>query len=393
MADASFITWPFFEERHREHFTALSDWCRAKDAELHHDSADVDVDCRRLVRLLGGAGWLRDTVPAAYGGTSPTLDVRTLCLTRMTLGYHSGLADFAFAMQGLGTGAISLFGSEAVKQAYLPKVATGEMIAGFALSEKEAGSDVAAMSATAERVAGGWRINGEKTWISNGTIADILTVFARSGEAPGARGLSAFAFPTATEGFSVVERIDVIAPHPLATLRFDNCFIPDDHLIGEAGDGFKIAMATLDVFRSTVAGAALGFARRATDEALDRATSRQLFGAPLSDLQLTQASLADMALGNDASALLIFRAAWAKDLGQARVTREAAMAKLYATDTAQLTIDKAVQLFGGAGVVSGNMVERLYREIRALRIYEGASEVQKVVIARAAIAAAQEQRA
>ncbi|KQZ76615.1 acyl-CoA dehydrogenase [Sphingopyxis sp. Root214] len=393
MADASFITWPFFEERHREHFTALSDWCRAKDAELHHESADVDVDCRRLVRLLGGAGWLRDTVPAAYGGTSPTLDVRTLCLTRMTLGYHSGLADFAFAMQGLGTGAISLFGSEAVKQAYLPKVATGEMIAGFALSEKEAGSDVAAMSATAERVAGGWRINGEKTWISNGTIADILTVFARSGEAPGARGLSAFAFPTATEGFSVVERIDVIAPHPLATLRFDNCFIPDDHLIGEAGDGFKIAMATLDVFRSTVAGAALGFARRATDEALDRATSRQLFGAPLSDLQLTQASLADMALGNDASALLIFRAAWAKDLGQARVTREAAMAKLYATDTAQLTIDKAVQLFGGAGVVSGNMVERLYREIRALRIYEGASEVQKVVIARAAIAAAQEQRA
>ncbi len=393
MADTSFISWPFFEERHREHFKALSDWCRSNNAELHHESADVDVDCRRLVRLLGSAGWLRDTVPAAYGGTSPTLDVRTLCLTRMTLGYHSGLADFAFAMQGLGTGAISLFGSEAVKQAYLPKVATGEMIAGFALSEKEAGSDVAAMSATAERVAGGWRINGEKTWISNGTIADILTLFARSGEAPGARGLSAFAFPTATEGFSVVERIDVIAPHPLATLRFDNCFIPDDHLIGEAGDGFKIAMATLDVFRSTVAGAALGFARRATDEALDRATSRQLFGAPLSDLQLTQASLADMALGNDASALLIFRAAWAKDIGQARVTREAAMAKLYATDTAQLTIDKAVQLFGGAGVVSGNMVERLYREIRALRIYEGASEVQKVVIARAAIAAAQEQRA
>lgn len=393
MADTSFISWPFFEERHREHFKALSDWCRSNNAELHHESADVDVDCRRLVRLLGSAGWLRDAVPAAYGGTSPTLDVRTLCLTRMTLGYHSGLADFAFAMQGLGTGAISLFGSEAVKQAYLPKVATGEMIAGFALSEKEAGSDVAAMSATAERVAGGWRINGEKTWISNGTIADILTLFARSGEAPGARGLSAFAFPTATEGFSVVERIDVIAPHPLATLRFDNCFIPDDHLIGEAGDGFKIAMATLDVFRSTVAGAALGFARRATDEALDRATSRQLFGAPLSDLQLTQASLADMALGNDASALLIFRAAWAKDIGQARVTREAAMAKLYATDTAQLTIDKAVQLFGGAGVVSGNMVERLYREIRALRIYEGASEVQKVVIARAAIAAAQEQRA
>lgn len=389
MADTSFINWPFFDDSHRAHFASLSQWCAAHDAQLHQESGDVDADCRRLVRLLGQAGWLRHAVPAAYGGASPALDVRTLCLTRMTLGYHAGLADFAFAMQGLGTGAISLFGGEAVRQAYLPKIATGEAIAGFALSEKEAGSDVAAMATTAERVEGGWRINGEKTWISNGTIADVLTLFARSGEAPGARGLSAFVFPTTTEGFSVVERIDVIAPHPLATLRFDNCFVPDDHLIGKAGDGFKIAMATLDVFRSTVGGAALGFARRATDEALDRATSRQLFGAPLSDMQLSQAALADMVLGNDASALLIFRAAWAKDRGQPRVTREAAMAKLYATDTAQQTIDKAVQLFGGAGVVSGNMVERLYREIRALRIYEGASEVQKVVIARAAIADAQ----
>ncbi|KQX22797.1 MULTISPECIES: acyl-CoA dehydrogenase family protein [unclassified Sphingomonas] len=389
MADTSFIDWPFFADGHRAHFAALADWCAANDGTLHAESGDVDADCRRLVRLLGEGGWLRHAVPAAYGGASAALGVRTLCLTRMVLGYHAGLADFAFAMQGLGTGAISLFGSEAVRQAYLPKVATGEMISGFALSEQEAGSDVAAMATTAERVPGGWRINGEKTWISNGTIADLLTVFARSGEAPGARGLSAFVLPTATKGFSVVEKIDVIAPHPLATIRFDDCFVPDDHLIGKAGDGFKIAMATLDVFRSTVGAAALGFARRATDEALGRATSRTLFGAPLSDLQLSQAALADMALGNDASALLIFRAAWAKDRGQPRVTREAAMAKLYATDTAQQTIDKAVQLFGGAGVVSGNMVERLYREIRALRIYEGASEVQKVVIARAAIAEAQ----
>jgi acyl-CoA dehydrogenase len=389
MADTSLIEWPFFEEGHRRHFAELSAWCVANDGALHGESGDVDADCRRLVRLLGDAGWLRPAVPAAYGGTSDTLDVRTLCLTRMILGYHAGLADFAFAMQGLGTGAISLFGSDAVRRAYLPKVATGEMISGFALSEEEAGSDVAAMATTAERVPGGWRINGEKTWISNGTIADLLTVFARSGEAPGARGLSAFVLPTATEGFSVVHKIDVIAPHPLATIRFDNCFVPDDHLLGQPGEGFKIAMATLDVFRSTVGAAALGFARRATDEALGRATTRTLFGAPLSDLQLSQAALADMALGNDASALLIFRAAWAKDRGQPRVTREAAMAKLYATDTAQQTIDKAVQLFGGAGVVSGNMVERLYREIRALRIYEGASEVQKIVIARAAIAEAQ----
>lgn len=389
MADSSLIDWPFFDEGHRRHFAELSAWCVANDGALHGESGDVDADCRRLVRLLGDAGWLRPAVPAAYGGATETLDVRTLCLTRMILGYHAGLADFAFAMQGLGTGAISLFGSDAVRQAYLPKVATGEMISGFALSEEEAGSDVAAMATTAERVPGGWRINGEKTWISNGTIADLLTVFARSGEAPGARGLSAFVLPTATEGFSVVHKIDVIAPHPLATIRFDNCFVPDDHLLGQPGEGFKIAMATLDVFRSTVGAAALGFARRATDEALGRATTRTLFGAPLSDLQLSQAALADMALGNDASALLIFRAAWAKDRGQPRVTREAAMAKLYATDTAQQTIDKAVQLFGGAGVVSGNMVERLYREIRALRIYEGASEVQKIVIARAAIAEAQ----
>lgn len=393
MADSSLIQWPFFDDEHRGHFAALSQWCTAHEAELNRESGDVDADCQRLVRLLGEAGWLRPAVPAAYGGLFPTLDVRMLCLTRMILGYHAGLADFAFAMQGLGTGAISLFASEAVRHSYLPKIATGEIISGFALSEKEAGSDVAAMGTTAERVDGGWLINGEKTWISNGTIADILTLFARSGEAPGARGLSAFVFPTVTEGFSVIERIDVIAPHPLATLRFDNCFVADDHLIGRAGDGFKVAMATLDVFRSTVGAAALGFARRATDEALDRATSRQLFGAPLSDLQLSQAALADMALGNDASALLVFRAAWAKDRGQPRVTREAAMAKLYATDTAQLTIDKAVQLFGGAGVISGNIVERLYREIRALRIYEGASEVQKVVIARAAIAEAQGNRA
>jgi acyl-CoA dehydrogenase len=389
MADTTFIDWPFFEAAHREHFKALSAWCVEHDGELHRETGDVDADCRCLVRLLGDAGWFRPAVPKAYGGASEALDVRTLCLTRLTLGYHAGLADFAFAMQGLGTGAISLFGNENIRRTYLPQVATGAMIAGFALSEKEAGSDVAAMATTAERVDGGWVINGEKTWISNGTIADVLTLFARSGEAPGARGLSAFAFPTATKGFSVTERIDVIAPHPLATIRFDNCFVPEDHLIGQAGDGFKIAMATLDVFRSTVGAAALGFARRATDEALERATTRTLFGAPLSDLQLTQSALADMALGNDASALLIFRAAWAKDGGQARVTREAAMAKLYATDTAQATIDKAVQLFGGAGVVSGNMVERLYREVRALRIYEGASEVQKVVIARAAIAAAQ----
>jgi acyl-CoA dehydrogenase len=393
MADTSFVQWPFFDDHHRIFFDRLSHWCIDNAELLHAETGDVSQDCRRLVRLLGDAGFLRNAVPPAYASEpeeevawrSSQLDVRTLCLTRQSLAYHAGLADFAFAMQGLGSGAIGLFGQASVKDAYLPGVGRGDLIAGFALSEKEAGSDVAAMAMTAEKVAGGWRLNGEKTWISNGPIADILTVFARSGEAPGARGISAFAFPTTTAGFSVVETIDVIAPHPLATIRFEDCFVPDDHLLGEAGQGFKIAMATLDMLRPTVGAAALGFARRATDEALSRATTRKLFGAPLSDLQLAQASLAEMALGNDASALLIYRAAWAKDQGQARITREAAMAKLYATDTAQETIDKAVQLFGGAGVVSGNMVERLYREIRALRIYEGASDVQKVVIARATI--------
>lgn len=385
MADTTFLDWPFFDDRHRLLHEGLWNWSRENLAGSH--AADVEQTCRDLVVRLGDAGWLGLCVPAAYGGANPGLDVRALCLARETLAYHNGLADFSFAMQGLGSGAITLFGGKAVQQAWLPRVGDGSAIAGFALSEREAGSDVAAMTTTATRVPGGFRICGEKTWISNGAIADVLTVFARTGEAAGARGVTAFVLPTQAEGFEVVERIDVIAPHPLATVRFNDCFVPDDHLIGSPGEGFKIAMATLDVFRSTVGAAALGFARRANDEALRRAATRKLFGEPLSELQMTQAALAEMALAIDASALLVYRAAWAKDRGQPRVTREAAMAKLQATESAQRVIDAALQLFGGQGVVSGEMVERLYREIRALRIYEGASEVQKVVIARQALAA------
>ena len=384
MADDSFIHWPFFDDSHRAHLAELNDWCAANAHALHVETDDVNADCRKLVALLGAAGVFRNAVPAAHGGTRDRVDVRTLCLTRQTLAWHSGLADFAFAMQALGTGALALAGAETAKVRYLPGVAAGELIAGFALSEKEAGSDVAAMATKAEKVPGGWRIDGEKTWISNGPIADVLTVFARTGDA-GARGISAFFVPTATPGFSVIEEIDVIAPHPLATIRFDGCIVPDDHLIGAPGEGFKVAMATLDMLRSTVGAAALGFARRATDEALARVTTRKLFGGVLADLQLTQASLADMALGNDASALLIYRAAWAKDRGQPRITREAAMAKLYATEAAQQVIDMAVQLHGGDGVRHGFAVEALYRDIRALRIYEGASDVQRVVIARAVL--------
>lgn len=382
MPDASFLDWPFLDEGHRRFAQALRGWAAVEIAPLV-DHADVDGTCRRLVRALGEGGFLRAAVPEAYGGLFPTFDVRTLCLARETLAYHHGLADFAFAMQGLGTGPITLFGSDELKSRYLPPVAEGTRIAAFALSEPEAGSDVAAMATTATPDGNDHvRLDGEKTWISNGGIADHYVVFARTGEAPGARGLSAFVVDAETPGLHIAERIDVIAPHPLASLRFEGCRVPIAQRVGEAGRGFQVAMATLDVFRSTVGAAALGFARRALDEALTRAGGRTLFGAPLGDLQLVQGMLAKMALDVDASALLVYRAAWTKDGGAPRVTREAAMAKLHATEAAQSVVDKAVQIFGGAGVRAGSKVEELYRDVRALRIYEGASEVQKIVIAR-----------
>ncbi|HEX2134994.1 MAG TPA: acyl-CoA dehydrogenase family protein [Microvirga sp.] len=389
MPDASVLAWPFFDDRHRAYAADLAAWAD-RDVNGLVDHHDVDGSCRRLVRALGRAGWLRAAVPAAHGGLYPGFDVRTLCLAREILAYRAGLADFAFAMQGLGTGAITLAGSEELKARYLPRVGRGDAIAAFALSEPEAGSDVAALSTTAVPDGSGHvRLDGQKTWISNGGIADFYVVFARSGEAPGARGLSAFVVDADAPGLTVAERIEVIAPHPLATLRFEGCRVPAAQRVGGPGDGFKVAMATLDVFRATVGAAALGFARRALDEALSRARSRRLFGAPLADLQITQAALAEMATGVDAAALLVYRAAWTKDQGAPRVTREAAMAKMYATETAQDVIDKAVQIFGGLGVAKGVKVEELYREIRALRIYEGATEVQKIVIARELVKAAE----
>jgi acyl-CoA dehydrogenase len=379
MADRTYLDWPFLEDRHRSLKAALDDWCA--DRSFPHDG-DVDDICRGLVADLGAAGILANCVPARWGGSSESLDVRSIALCRETLAWHSGLADFSFAMQGLGSGAISLFGSEAQSANYLPRVAKGEAIAAFALSEAEAGSDVAAMKTTAEADGDGFVLNGGKTWISNGGIADFYCVFARTGEAPGARGLSAFIVDGDNPGLSIADRIETTAPHPLATLSFDGCRVAGDALIGSRGDGFKVAMATLDVFRTTVAAAALGFARRALDEAVAHTSTRELFGAPLSALQMTEASIADMATEIDAAALLVYRSAWAKDCYQDRVTREAAMAKLYATEAAQKIIDRAVQLFGGKGVTRGHIAESLYREIRALRIYEGASEVQKVIIAR-----------
>jgi len=371
--DESALAWPFFDVEHRAFAADFEAWLHA--AQVFDDEGDADRSVRAWVHALGEGGWLRPCT---------TLDVRTLSLARERLAYRSALGDFAFAMQGLGSGAITLFGSPALRRRYLDEVAAGRTIAAFALSEREAGSDVAALRTTARREGDRYVLSGEKTWISNAGIADVYVVFARTGT-DGAKGLSAFVVDAATEGFAVSGRIETISPHPLGTLAFDDCTIPADRRLGEEGDGFRIAMATLDVFRTTVGAAALGFARRAYDEARAHATSRQLFGAPLAALQLTQAAIADMALDVDAAALLVYRAAWRKDSGAERVTREAAMAKLFATEAAARIADRAVQLFGGRGVTRGEVVERIYRDVRALRIYEGASEIQRLVIARSSL--------
>ncbi|MCP4818155.1 MAG: acyl-CoA dehydrogenase [Shimia sp.] len=381
MADKSYLSWPFFETRHRELAAAVETWAGVNLSGIDH--SDTDAACRKIVSQLGDAGFLEHSAVDPAGDTG--LDVRTLCLIRETLARHDGLADFSFAMQGLGTGAISMFGTPEQKAEWLPLTRSGRALSAFALTEPQSGSDVANCAMTATLDGDDYVLNGEKTWISNGGIADVYTLFARTGEAPGAKGLSAFVVPADLPGFEVVERLNTIAPHPLARLRFTDCRIPKKALLGTPGQGFKIAMSVLDVFRSTVAAAALGFARRALDESLNRVADRQVQGVRLFDLQMVQGHIADMAMDVDAAALLVYRAAWTKDSGAPRVTREAAMAKLFATDQAQQVIDKAVQLHGGDGVKSGEVVESLYREIRALRIYEGASDVQRVVIANQAL--------
>jgi len=383
MSERSYLDWPFFEAQHRKLEAELERWAQAHmstlTADEHHD---LDGTCKTLVKALGDAGFAGYAVPASGGGILEKLDVRSLCIIRETLARHNALADFAFAMQGLGSGPISLFGSAQQQSHYLTQVAAGTKISAFALSEPDAGSDVAAMQCTARRDGSDYILNGTKTWISNAGIADFYTVFARTDESGGAKGISCFVIEADTPGFSVSERIDLVAPHPLGTLIFDNCRVPAANLVGYEGKGFGIAMATLDVFRSTVAAAALGMARRALDETLNYTAQRDIFGGKLGDLQLVQAKIGEMALGVDASALLVYRAAWTKDCAAERVTREAAMAKYHATETAQQVIDSAVQLHGGKGVTKGYIVESLYRDIRALRIYEGASEVQTTIIAR-----------
>jgi alkylation response protein AidB-like acyl-CoA dehydrogenase len=378
MPDRTYLAWPFFADAHRALARDVEAW---RDRELSdaHD-ADPAAACRAYVAQLGRAGWLKYAVPRAYGGALDTLDVRSICLIRETLGYASGLAEFAFAMQGLGSGPISLFGSDALKKKYLPAVAAGTSVAAFAISEAEAGSDLQAMRTTARRDGPTIVINGEKTWISNAGIAGHYVVFCRWPEG-GDRSFVALVVEAGTPGLQIGPAIDVIAPHPLGTISFNDCRVQSDAVVGEPGKGMRVALGTLDLFRTTVGAAALGLARRACDEAVRHVKGRIAFGKPLAEFQLTQAAIADMATDIDAAALLVYRAAWARDQGAERVTREAAMAKLVATESAQRVIDRAVQLLGARGVVSGEPVERLYREIRALRIYEGTSEIQKLVIA------------
>ncbi|MCC7052753.1 MAG: acyl-CoA dehydrogenase family protein [Gemmatimonadaceae bacterium] len=393
MSDTRHLDWPFLEPHHRTLAAGLEAWCTAHLAHASHAShADVDAACRTHVRNLGFGGWLAHAVAGtSHGGAADHIDTRAICLIRETLARHDGLADFAFAMQGLGSGAISVHGTPAQRAHYLPRVASGELIAAFALSEPDAGSDVAAMACAAQVEGDTVVLDGTKTWISNGGIADFYVVFARTGEAAGSRGISAFIVDAGTPGLTIAGRIDVIAPHPLATLQFTGCRIPLSARLGATGEGFKVAMRTLDIFRTSVAAAALGFARRALDVALAHSRQRRMFGGVLADLQLTQAKLAQMATTIDSAALLTYRAAWLRDRGET-VTREAAMAKMVATEGAQHVIDDAVQLLGGLGVTTGNPVEQLYREIRSLRIYEGATEVQQLIIARDLLRAAAEGR-
>jgi acyl-CoA dehydrogenase len=371
--------WPFFDEAHRAFASDLRRWL--EEASVLDDERDADASCRAWLRALAEGGWLRACVPERHGGLRAGLDVRTLCLAREMLAYRCAPADFSFAMQGLGSGPITLFGSPEQQRRYLPRIAAGQCVAAFALSERDAGSDVAAIATRARRDGDSYAIDGEKTWISNAGIADLYVVFARTSD-DGAKGLTAFAVDATTPGCRAAERIETISPHPLGTLRFEGARVEAACRLGAEGDGFKIAMATLDVFRSSVGAAAIGFARRALHESIEHVKRRRVFGAPLAAQQLTQAAISAMATEIDASALLVYRAAWAKDRGAQRITRESAMAKWYATEAAGRVCDRAVQLFGGRGVTHGETVERLYRDVRALRIYEGASEIQQIVIAR-----------
>ena len=382
------LALPFFDDAHRALADGLLPWAAAQEVDERDDRAA----CRDWVKRLGDGGWLRYAVPGSAGGALERLDSRALVLLRETLAFHSPLADFAFAMQGLGSGAITLAGTPEQHASYLTAVAKGSKIAAFALSEPEAGSDVGAMAMRAETAADGWRLNGEKTWISNGGIADFYCVFAKTDPTGGTRGITAFIVDATTPGLDTSAHIDVMAPHPLATLRFENCIVPRTAQLGELNGGFKLAMRTLDIFRASVAAAALGMGRRALAEAISHSKNRRMFGQTLADFQLTQAKLGEMAALIDSAALLTYRAAWMRDDAEQRgapavgdVSAAAAMAKMCATENASRVIDMALQMHGGLGVKVGTKIESLYRDIRSLRIYEGATEVQQLIIGKSVL--------
>ena len=371
------LEWPFFEPAHRALAREASAWLESGLAPIYALD-NTDAQCRALVAAMGNAGFLRRAIATRDG---EVVDVRAACVLREVFAYEWGLADFAYAMQGLGSGPISLHGSAEQRERYAARAASGQAIAAFAISETNAGSDLGAMETRARKDGNDYVIDGEKTWISNAGLADFYVVFARTADTA-SRHISAFIVEAGNPGLNVAERIEVSSPHPLGTIRFSSCRVPESARIGEEGRGMGIALATLDTFRPTVGAAALGFARRALAEALRHARDRRAFGGTLADLDAVRQKLGRMALSVDASALLVYRAAWKKDTTGARIASEAAMAKSFATESAQRVIDDAVQILGARGVVRGAVVEELYREIRPLRIYEGATEIQHLIIAR-----------
>ncbi len=380
--DKEILALPLYEPRHTALAQRISEWCGAHAALWEEsDPSSHEQTGLRILQALAQDGWLAFLHPDAGPEAEPAGDFRSICLMRESLAYADDLADYAFSIQALSATPLVRYGSLAQRRRYLPQLADGRLVGSFAVSEDEAGSDVAAIRLRAERVVDGYVLNGHKAWVANGSIADLHCVIARTGEGPGALGLTAFLVPAAAHGMRVREKVAAIAPRAFASLAFNDCHLPEDSVLGKPGGGFVIAMDLLDRFRMTVGAAAVGFARRAADAALARARNRPMSDGHLFDLQMVKATFADIEVKLNAAALLVARAAWEIDRGNRRFPKHSSIAKLYATEVAQEIVDAAVQIFGAAGLVKDSVTERLYRQIRSLRIYEGASEVQKMIIA------------
>jgi acyl-CoA dehydrogenase len=377
------LAWPFFEPTHREFASELDRWVSVHLGEFEQDEGNDGRAARKIFELLARSGWLKQTLPAPAAPHDPAkIDLRSVCLLREISAYSSAIADVALSEPWLGILPIALYGSPALREFYLSKYLSGDLLPAFALSEPDAGSDAGAIATSAHLDGDHYVINGRKTWTSNSGLADLYVVFARMVGRGDDGGISAFAIDGNAEGLLLEQRVEVSSPHTVGTWTLNNCRIPPDRLIGEPGQGLRIAMSVLELFRPTVGAAALGLARRAMAEAISRSTRRTAFGKPISEHQLVQAKLADMAVRVDAAALLVYRAAWQHDTSDVSIAREAAIAKLYSTEAAFEVIDQAVQIFGGLGVVKGTTVERLFRHSRAFRIFDGTSEIQQLIIAR-----------